>query len=66
MRKDTEGYAGDWDLAFGYEALARAHAVAGDAAESARWLARAREAAADVAADDDRELLLSDLSTIPV
>ena len=46
---------GDWDLAFAYEALARAYAVAGDSAESARWLARARAASADIAAEEDRE-----------
>jgi len=57
---------GDWDLGFVYEALARANAVAGDTQEAARWLEQARNAAADVAEDGDRELLLSDLETIPV
>jgi DNA-binding transcriptional MerR regulator len=57
---------GDWDLAFAYEALARAHAVAGDEEEARRWLEQARLASADIAEDDDRELLLSDLETIPV
>lgn len=56
----------DFDLAFGYEALARAYAVAGDVAESARWLGRAHEAAAGIAEDEDRHLLLADLATIPV
>ncbi|MDQ1684755.1 MAG: hypothetical protein QOC82_1492 [Frankiaceae bacterium] len=56
---------GDWDLAFAYEALARAHAVAGDREETARWLDRARQAAADIAEDGDRQLVLSDLETIP-
>jgi hypothetical protein len=56
---------GDFDRAFGYEALARAYAVAGDSAESGRWLARAREAAAEIAEADDRELVLADLATIP-
>lgn len=56
---------GDWDLAFAYEALARAHAVAGDKEESMRWLEQARLASADIAEDDDRELLLSDLETVP-
>jgi DNA-binding transcriptional MerR regulator len=55
---------GDWDLAFAYEALARAHAVAGDKDEARRWLELARLASADIAEDDDRELLLSDLETI--
>jgi hypothetical protein len=56
---------GDFDLGFAYEALARAHAVAGDAAESRRWLEQAHNAAAEVTQDDDRELLLSDLETVP-
>jgi hypothetical protein len=56
---------GDFDLAYAYEALARAHAVAGDPAESARWLAQARAAAAGLAEQDDRDLLLADLATIP-
>jgi DNA-binding transcriptional MerR regulator len=56
---------GDWDLAFAYEALARAHAVAGDRVESHRWLEQARLASADIAEDDNRELLLGDLETIP-
>jgi len=56
---------GDWDLGFAYEALARAHAVAGDKEETARWLQRAHDAAAEIAKDGDRDLLLSDLATIP-
>jgi DNA-binding transcriptional MerR regulator len=55
---------GDWDLGFAYEALARAHAVAGDVAETRRWLARAQEQAGRVAEADDREHLLGDLVTI--
>jgi len=54
----------DWDLPFAYEALARAHAVAGDAEESARYLARAREAGELIADQEDRELLDKDLATI--
>ncbi|PZF82622.1 hypothetical protein [Jiangella anatolica] len=57
---------GDWDLAFAYEALARAHAVAGDVDEARRHLAQAREAGAAISTDEDRELLLGDLATIPV
>lgn len=56
---------GDWDLGFAYESLARAHAVAGDAAESRRWLEQARSAAAEIAEDGNRKLLLADLETIP-
>jgi hypothetical protein len=56
---------GDWDLAFAYEALARAYAVAGNSAESGRWLASAQAASAEITDDEDRDLLLRDLATIP-
>jgi hypothetical protein len=54
----------DWDLAFAYEALARAHAVAGDTDEARGWVDKARSA--DIAEAEDRELVLSDLETIPL
>jgi DNA-binding transcriptional MerR regulator len=57
---------GDWDLGFAYEALARAHSVAGDRDEARRWLEQARLATVDIAEEEDREALLSDLETIPV
>lgn len=56
---------GDFDLAFSFEAMARAHAVAGDESEARQWLDRAKLAAKDIAEDEDRELLLSDLQTVP-
>ena len=56
---------GDFDLACAYEALARAHAVAGEDEQSARYEALGREAAARIEDDDDRELVLGDLSTLP-
>jgi len=59
-----ENGIGDWDLAFAYEALARASKVAGDAAEQARWLSLAREATASVADDDDREAVEQDLADL--
>jgi hypothetical protein len=54
----------DWDLAYAYEAHARAYAVAGDDASSREWLDRAVAALDDVAEEDDRELLRDDLSTV--
>ncbi len=54
----------DWDLAFAHEAIARALSVGGDPEGSAAAVARARELAAEIAEDEDRELLLSDLQTI--
>lgn len=56
---------GDWDLAFAYEALARAHAVAGDAEQARLYTDRALAAAEDIAEEEDRDLVLADLETIP-
>jgi hypothetical protein len=55
----------DWDVAFAYEALARAHAVGGDAAQARSCTEQALAVADDVAEDEDRELVLSDLESIP-
>ncbi|GAA3161293.1 hypothetical protein GCM10010531_11160 [Blastococcus jejuensis] len=54
---------GDWDLGFAHEALARAHALAGDAAAAQAEVSLAL--AVDIADADDRALLLSDLETVP-
>ncbi len=56
---------GDWDLAFAYEALARASAVAGEVADRDRYLGLAREAATRIADDEDRRLLEADLASLP-
>jgi DNA-binding transcriptional MerR regulator len=56
---------GDFDLAFAYEALARGSAVAGDAERTRAYTEQALAAAEDISEDDDRELLLTDLETIP-
>ena len=56
---------GDWDLAFAYEALARASAVAGDAPGRDRYLAEARAAGEAIRDAEDREQLEKDLATIP-
>jgi hypothetical protein len=56
---------GDWDLAYAYEALARAASVAGNVAEANSWAERARRAAEEIAEDDDRDAVLADLDTIP-
>jgi hypothetical protein len=58
----TQHGIGDWGLAYAYEALARAHALAGEADEWAPFLDLAR--AVEIAADEDREHLLDDLTTI--
>jgi hypothetical protein len=56
---------GDFDLACAYEALARAHATAGEREQAARYETLGREAAARIADADDRELVVSDLDTLP-
>jgi hypothetical protein len=47
----------DWDLPFAYEALARAHLVAGDDDEARRYEQKAREAGSTLADPEDREHL---------
>jgi DNA-binding transcriptional MerR regulator len=54
----------EFDLPFAYEAMARAHALAGNHAEARDWLDRARIASAEVADEDDRALLQADLATV--
>jgi DNA-binding transcriptional MerR regulator len=56
---------GDFDLACAYEALARAHATAGEREAAARYEALGREAAARIEETDERDLVLGDLDTLP-
>jgi hypothetical protein len=61
----TEFGSGEtWDLAAAYEALARAHSVAGNKAETRTWLAMANEALTTIADEDDRRPIEADLATI--
>lgn len=57
-----ENGVADFDLAFGYEALARGHAIAGNAEQARAATEQALAAAAEIADDDDRDLLLGDLA----
>src|SRR5436305_1011524 len=54
----------DWDLAGGYEALARAHLTAGDEAEARRYAELGRGATARIADADDRKVFEADFATI--
>jgi hypothetical protein len=56
---------GDWDLAFAYEALARAHGVAGDKGEAGRFKQLARQAGDRIADPEDREHFDEDYLTLP-
>ena len=55
---------GDWDLAFAYESLARASAVDGDLAAVRAYAEQAL--AVDIADNENRQLLIDDLSQIEV
>ena len=55
---------GGFDLAYAYEALARAHAVAGDRAEVLRWAAQARAGAESIEDGEDRDVLLADITEV--
>jgi hypothetical protein len=54
----------EWDLPYAHEALARAHALAGEADAAGRHAAAARELAARVSGAKDREHLEADLATL--
>jgi hypothetical protein len=55
---------GDFDLAYAYEALARAHSLAGESAEAGRLKQLAEEHGRAIAEHDDREHFARDLATI--
>jgi hypothetical protein len=55
---------GDWDLAYAYESLARAHALAGNT-EAAEWKAKARAAGDAIEDREDREHFKEDYSSLP-
>lgn len=60
-----ENKIGDFDLAFAYEAMARAHALGGDKSQSAKYTKLAEEAAEEIEKKEDRDYFLTELKTIP-
>ncbi len=56
---------GDFPLAYAYEALARAFAIAGKTRERAACLKLAKVAGERIREDDDRALFFNDLRTVP-
>lgn len=57
---------GDFNLAFAYEAMARALAIAGDReAEVKEFLTKAKDAGEAIAKEDDRKYFFSELGNIP-
>lgn len=56
---------GDFDLAFAYEALARAHALASDAGQARHMTELAVAACEHISDPEDKQIVLADLETIP-
>ena len=56
---------GDFDLAFAYEAVARAHAVGGRPEKAQEYIYKAREAGEQIKKKDDRDYFFDELGTIP-
>ena len=55
---------GDFDLAFGYEAMARAYSVLGNDNDKATFLGKAKEAAKAIAEEGNRKYVESEISAI--
>jgi hypothetical protein len=59
-----ENNIGDFDIAFAYEAMARAHAIAGNRTERDKYIKLAEEAAQQIKKKEDRDYFSSELKTI--
>ena len=58
-------HIGDFDVAYAYEALARAYAIGGKQNDVETYMQLAREAGEQIAEQDDKELFERDLATLP-
>ena len=55
----------DFDLAYSYEALARAYAAAGNNKECTKWLEKAQESGTLISNEEDKKYFVSDLDNAP-
>lgn len=60
----VENEIADFDIAFAYEGLARAYAVAGDAGKSREYIEMANQAGQEIAEEGNREYFLGELRTV--
>ena len=60
-----ENDIGDWDIAFAYEALARAHAVAGNTSEADKFIQLGKEAGEKIKEKGDRDYFFDTLKDVP-
>jgi hypothetical protein len=54
----------DFDIAFAYEAIARAYAILGDGEKKEKFLALAKEAGDQISKKEDRDYFFSELKSI--
>jgi len=55
----------DFDLAYSYEALARANSALGNKKECAKWIEKAQEAGTLIQREEDKKYFISDLESAP-
>lgn len=55
---------GDFDIAFAYEAMARAYAVAGEKSKSEQYVRLAKDAGEQIKSKEDRDYFFSELETV--
>ena len=55
----------DFDIAYSYEALARANAALGNKKECAKWLEKAQEVGTLISKEEDKKYFVSDLDNAP-
>ncbi len=60
-----ENGIGDFDLAFAYEAMARASAIAGDTDAFRNYIEKARQAGEEIQEQGDKDYFFSELKSIP-
>ncbi len=66
LQVTLENDLNDFDLAFAYEAMARACHLEGDVVETAKYYTLAQDAGAEIAEEDDRTYFFDELHTIEV
>jgi hypothetical protein len=57
---------GDFDIAFAYEAMARAYAVVGEKVKYEKYITLAKQAGEKIKKTEDRDYFFHELKTIPV
>ncbi len=60
----TENEIKDFDIAFAYEAMARAYAVAGEESEREQYIGLAKKAGEQIEDKDSRDMFFSELETV--